>query len=63
MMTWKQSSSLYHDTLKCMSQKWNRPVPAIVFTHPQNRKIAKDAANVFAREEFNIVKEKTGRHP
>ena len=41
-----------------MSQKWNRPVPAIVFTHPQNRKIAKDAANVFAREEFNIVKEK-----
>lgn len=46
------------DTLKCMSQKWNRPVPAIVFAHPQNRKIAKDAANVFAREEFNIVKEK-----
>ena len=46
------------DTLKCMSQNWNRPVPAIVFTHPQNRKIAKDAANVFAREEFNIVKEK-----
>ena len=46
------------DTSKCMSQKWNRPVPAIVFTHPQNRKIAKDAANVFAREEFNIVKEK-----
>ena len=46
------------DTLKCMGQKWNRPVPAIVFTHPQNRKIAKDAANVFAREEFNIVKEK-----
>ena len=46
------------DTLKCMSQKWNRPVPAIVFTHPHNRKIAKDAANVFAREEFNIVKEK-----
>lgn len=46
------------DTLKCMSQKWNRPVPAIVFTHPQNRKIAKDAANVFAREEFNIIKEK-----
>ena len=46
------------DTLKCMSQKWNRPVPAIVFTHPQNRKIAKDAANVFAREEFNIVKVK-----
>lgn len=46
------------DTLKCMSQKWNRPVPAIVFTHPQNRKIAKDAANVFAREEFNVVKEK-----
>ena len=46
------------DTLKCMSQKWNRPVPAIVFTHPQNRKIAKDAANVFAREEFYIVKEK-----
>ena len=41
-----------------MSQKWNRPGPAIVFTHPQNRKIAKDAANVFAREEFNIVKEK-----
>ena len=50
--------SVQCDTLKCMSQKWNRPVPAIVFTHPQNRKIAKDAANVFAREEFNIVKEK-----
>ena len=50
--------SVLCDTLKCMSQKWNRPVPAIVFTHPQNRKIAKDAANVFAREEFNIVKEK-----
>ena len=46
------------DTLKCMSQKWNRPVTAIVFAHPLNRQIAKDAANVFAREEFNIVKEK-----
>ena len=46
------------DTLKCMSQKWHRPVPSIVFTHPQNRKIAKDAANVFAREEFAIVKAK-----
>ena len=46
------------DTLKCMSQKRNRPVTAIVFAHPLNRKIAKDAANVFAREEFNIVKEK-----
>ena len=46
------------DTLKCMSQKWHGKAPVITFTHPQNRKIAKDAANVFAREEFKIVKEK-----
>ena len=46
------------DTLKCMSQKWHGKAPVITFTHPQNRKIAKDAANVFAREEFAIVKEK-----
>ena len=46
------------DTLKCMSQKWHGKAPVITFTHPQNRKIAKDAANVFAREEFKLVKEK-----
>jgi bcr-type benzoyl-CoA reductase subunit C len=46
------------DTLKCMSQKWHGKAPVITFTHPQNRKIAKDAANVFAREEFAIVKAK-----
>ena len=46
------------DTLKCMSQNWHGKAPVITFTHPQNRKIAKDAANVFAREEFKIVKEK-----
>ena len=46
------------DTLKCMSQKWQGKAPAIVFTHPQNRKIARDAANVFAREEFALVKAK-----
>ena len=46
------------DTLKCMSQKWHGKAPVITFTHPQNRKVAKDAANVFAREEFKIVKEK-----
>ena len=45
-------------TLKCMSQKWHGKAPVITFTHPQNRKIAKDAANVFAREEFKLVKEK-----
>jgi benzoyl-CoA reductase/2-hydroxyglutaryl-CoA dehydratase subunit BcrC/BadD/HgdB len=41
-----------------MSQKWHGKAPVITFTHPQNRKVAKDAANVFAREEFKIVKEK-----
>ena len=47
------------DTLKCLSQKWDSSkVPAIVFTHPQNRKDSYAAANVFAREEYNIVKEK-----
>lgn len=47
------------DTLKCLSQKWDSSgIPAIVFTHPQNRKDAYAAANVFAREEYAIVKEK-----
>ena len=46
------------DTLKCMNQKWHGKAPVIVFTHPQNRKVAKKAANVFCREEFNIVKSK-----
>lgn len=46
------------DTLKCMSQKWHGKAPAIVFTHPQNRKMAKDAANVFCREEYAILKQK-----
>ncbi len=47
------------DTLKCLSQKWHsEETPAIVFVHPQNRKDAYDAANVFAREEYRIVKEK-----
>ena len=42
------------DTLKCMSQKWHGKAPAIVFTHPQNRKI--EAANVFLMKEFEGVK-------
>ena len=46
------------DTLKCMNQKWHGKAPVIVFTHPQNRKVAKKAANVFCREEFAIVKAK-----
>lgn len=46
------------DTLKCMSQKWQGKAPAIVFTHPQNRKDAYAVANVFCREEYAIVKEK-----
>ena len=46
------------DTLKCMSQKWHGKAPVITFTHPQNRKVAKEAANVFCREEFAIVKNK-----
>lgn len=46
------------DTLKCMSQKWHGKAPEIVFTHPQNRKMAKDAANVFCREEYAILKKK-----
>ena len=46
------------DTLKCMSQKWHGKAPVITFTHPQNRKDAKEAANVFCREEFAIVKNK-----
>lgn len=44
------------DTLKCMSQKWKGKAPALVFTHPQNRKI--EAANVFLTEEFSILREK-----
>lgn len=46
------------DTLKCVSQKWNRPVPIIVFAHPQNRKTARKAANAYCREEYAIVKQK-----
>lgn len=46
------------DTLKCMSQKWNGKAPAIIFTHPQNRKDAYGAANVYCREEYGLVKEK-----
>ncbi|MFR0985342.1 MAG: 2-hydroxyacyl-CoA dehydratase subunit D [Frisingicoccus sp.] len=46
------------DTLKCMSQKWQGKAPAIIFTHPQNRKDAYAVANVFCREEYAIVKEK-----
>lgn len=47
------------DTLKCLSQKWDSSkVPAIVFTHPQNRKDSYASANVFAKEEYRIVKEK-----
>ena len=47
------------DTLKCLSQKWDSAkVPSIVFTHPQNRKDSYNAANVFAMEEYKIVKEK-----
>lgn len=47
------------DTLKCLSQKWDSSkIPAIVFTHPQNRKDSRAAASVFAREEYRIVKEK-----
>jgi benzoyl-CoA reductase/2-hydroxyglutaryl-CoA dehydratase subunit BcrC/BadD/HgdB len=41
-----------------MNQKWHGKSPVIVFTHPQNRKVAKKAANVFCREEFAIVKSK-----
>lgn len=44
------------DTLKCMSQKWRGKCPAIVFTHPQNRKI--EAANDFTIGEYEAVKEK-----
>jgi len=44
------------DTLKCVSQKWKGKCPAIVFTHPQNRKI--EAANVFTKGEYEVVKEK-----
>lgn len=46
------------DTLKCMSQKWQGKAPAIIFTHPQNRKDAYAAANVYCREEYALVKEK-----
>lgn len=47
------------DTLKCLSQKWDSSgVPAIVFTHPQNRRDSEQAACAFAREEYRIVKEK-----
>ena len=44
------------DTLKCMSQKWHGKAPAIVFTHPQNRKL--EAANRFLTTEFEILKNK-----
>lgn len=46
------------DTLKCMSQKWHRDVPRIIFAHPQNRKLARKAANAFCREEYAQVREK-----
>ncbi|MDD5938256.1 MAG: 2-hydroxyacyl-CoA dehydratase family protein [Clostridiales bacterium] len=46
------------DTLKCMSQKWHGKAPIITFTHPQNRKAAQSAANVFCREEYAILKAK-----
>lgn len=46
------------DTLKCMSQKWHRNVPQIIFAHPQNRKLARKAANAFCREEYAKVKQK-----
>ena len=45
------------DTLKCMSQKWKGSAPQIVFTHPQNRKHAQTAANVFCRAEYAHIKE------
>lgn len=45
------------DTLKCMSQKWKGSAPQIVFTHPQNRKHAQSAANVFCRAEYAHIKE------
>ena len=47
------------DTLKCMSQKWHGKAPAIVFTHPQNRKL--EAANRFLTTEFEILKNKRVR--
>ncbi len=46
------------DTLKCMAQKWHGKCPSISFTHPQNRKDAYDAANVFCRKEYEILKGK-----
>lgn len=46
------------DTLKCMSQKWHRDVPEIIFAHPQNRKAARKYANAFCREEYSLVKQK-----
>jgi benzoyl-CoA reductase/2-hydroxyglutaryl-CoA dehydratase subunit BcrC/BadD/HgdB len=42
------------DTLKCMSQKWRGKAPSVIFTHPQNRKIA--AAVPFLREEYRLLK-------
>ncbi|SHN81900.1 2-hydroxyacyl-CoA dehydratase subunit D [Desulfitobacterium chlororespirans] len=44
------------DTLKCMSQKWKGTAPVIVFTHPQNRKLA--AAHGFLVEEYKRLREK-----
>lgn len=44
------------DTLKCMSDKWHGKSPVVVFTHPQNRKIA--AAVPFLAEEYRLVKYK-----
>lgn len=44
------------DTLKCMSQKWKGKAPSVVFTHPQNRKIA--AAVPFLVEEYTLLKKR-----
>ncbi len=44
------------DTLKCMSQKWKGKAPSLVFTHPQNRKIA--AAVPFLVHEYSILRKK-----
>ncbi|MDR2075376.1 MAG: 2-hydroxyacyl-CoA dehydratase family protein [Desulfovibrio sp.] len=44
------------DTLKCMSQKWKGKAPSVVFTQPQNRKIA--AAVPFLAEEYTLLKKR-----
>lgn len=45
--------SVVSDTLKCMSDKWHGKAPVLVFTHPQNRKIA--AAVPFLVEEYRLL--------